>query len=63
MAPPPVLLFIACLKQLKQMVLSLTGIFVIFWKSFPKAISEDGHKALLPQYLDKSQLEGPANIS
>jgi transposase len=32
-------------------------------KKLPKAITEDDHKALLPQYLDKSQLEGPANIS
>jgi len=34
-----------------------------FWQEHLKAITEDDHKALLPQYLDKSQLEGPANIS
>ena len=38
----------------KANALSRTGIFAIFWKSFPKAITEDDHKALLPQYLDKS---------
>ena len=32
-------------------------------EKLPKAITEDDHNALLPQYLDKSQLEGPANIS
>jgi len=26
-------------------------------------MTEDDYKALLPQYLDQSQLAGPANIS
>jgi len=29
----------------------------------PEAMTEDDHRALLPQYLDKSQLAGPINIS
>ena len=33
------------------------------FENLPDAMTEDDYKALLPQYLDKSQLAGPANIS
>ena len=32
-------------------------------EKLPEAMTEDDYKALLPQYLDPSQLAGPANIS
>lgn len=32
-------------------------------ENLPDAMTEDDYKALLPQYLDQSQLAGPANIS
>ena len=32
-------------------------------EKLPDAMTEDDYKALLPQYLDQSQLAGPANIS
>ena len=32
-------------------------------EKLPDAMAEDDYKALLSQYLDQSQLAGPANIS
>ena len=32
-------------------------------EKLPDAMTEDDYKALLPQYLDKSQLAGPPDIS